>query len=200
MSPKARLFFALAVDAPLRDALAALAADVAHRAGGRAVPAANLHATLAFLGSVARACVPALADVGAAAAHTATAVDVTLERLGSFRRARVAWIAPGDVPDALVALQRELAGALQRAGFALDGAPWRPHVTLARHCRMPLPPATRDPLAWQVRELVLHESVSAAGGVRYDALARWPLGGGASCAPRATGRDGSAIHSLHDPG
>jgi 2'-5' RNA ligase len=126
--------------------------------------------------------------------------DGELERLGSFRRARVAWIAPADLPDALAALQRDLAHALQQAGFTLDAAPWRPHITLARHCRMPLAPATRAPLLWRACELVLHESVSAAGGVRYDALARWPLGGGASSAPLATGRDGSAIHSLHDPG
>ena len=48
----ARLFFALWPDASARDALAKLALDVTAVTQGRAVPAAKIHLTLAFLGEV----------------------------------------------------------------------------------------------------------------------------------------------------
>ncbi|MDH5265059.1 MAG: RNA 2',3'-cyclic phosphodiesterase, partial [Betaproteobacteria bacterium] len=56
----ARLFFALWPDAAARAALADLARATANRYGGRAVPAANLHLTLVFLGEVDPARIAAL--------------------------------------------------------------------------------------------------------------------------------------------
>ena len=47
-----RLYFALWPDAALRATIARVAAGPAAVAGGRAVPAADLHVTLAFLGGV----------------------------------------------------------------------------------------------------------------------------------------------------
>jgi len=201
---RARLFFALPVDPPVRDALGVLAEDVAHRAQGRAVAAANLHMTLAFLGSVACACLPLLEEVGARCARSlvdAAPLAVTLDRLGSFRGARVAWIGGSEVPQPLRSLQSALVHALANGGFAVDERPWKAHVTLARHCRLPPRAAMHPALQLPVRALALYESVSAAGGPRYEALARWPSGGErSSSTPLSTGRVGSATHSLHDPG
>jgi 2'-5' RNA ligase len=191
MVPQARLFFALPVDPPLREQLAARALQVAGEAVGRAVPAANLHATVAFLGSVARAAIASLLALGDGV--RAEAFDARLDRHGSFRGARVAWIAPSHVPPAMRALHGAVAQGLAAAGFAVEERPWHPHVTLARHCRRMVPPGDDAPLAWPVRALALYESIGAEGGPRYEPLARWPLAG-------STGRDGSAIHSLHDPG
>lgn len=201
---RARLFFALPVEPPVRDALGVLAEDVAHRAQGRAAAAANLHMTLAFLGSVARACLPLVEEVGARCAPSlveAAPLAVTLDRMGSFRGAGVAWIGAAQVPQPLRSLQSALMHALAKGGFVVDQRPWNPHVTLARHCRLPPVVAVHPALQLPVRALVLYESVSAAGGPRYEALARWPSGGErSSSTPLATGRVGSATHSLHDPG
>jgi 2'-5' RNA ligase len=201
---RARLFFALPVDPPVRDVLGVLAGDVAQRVQGRPVAASNLHVTLAFLGSVARACLPLLQDIGSRCALPlveAAPLALTLDRVGSFRRARVVWVGASEVPQPLRTVQSALVRALANDGFAVDERPWNPHVTLARHCRLPPGAASYQPLQLPVPALALYESVSAAGGPRYDALARWPSGGArSSSAPLSTGRVGSATHSLHDPG
>ena len=49
--PVARVFFALVPPASLRQASASLGRDIAKRARGRAVPAENLHVTVAFVGA-----------------------------------------------------------------------------------------------------------------------------------------------------
>jgi 2'-5' RNA ligase len=172
-SPKARLFYALPLPASLAEALAAHGAALAQQAHGRAVPAANLHVTLAFLGSVPRARIAPLIDIGSRV--NGTAATLALDTEGSFRRAGVAWIAPSSVPAALASLQADLAQALADGGFALDARAWRAHVTLARHCTRALARRTLAPLHWPVDAFALYESVTQAGGPRYDVLARWPL-------------------------
>jgi len=96
---KVRLFFALPVEPTLAATLAPLARDVAEQTGGRAVPQENLHATLAFLGSVAHAAVAPLKSM--ADALPRSSFGVSLDTLGSFRQARVAWIGAAQVPAAL---------------------------------------------------------------------------------------------------
>ena len=173
MPATARLFFALPVDAPLAEALATLAHSAAAASGGRALPAGNLHATVAFIGSVPREAIATLRAIGAAL--RAPALEVALDTLGSFRGARVAWIGPSDVPAALLELHGALSAQLGAASFTLEARPYHPHITLARHCRHPIARRGVPPLAWRIDELVLYESVSAQGGPRYEPLDAWPL-------------------------
>lgn len=173
MPASARLFFGLPVDRDLRATLSALAQKVGEATGGRAIAAANLHATVAFIGSVPRETIADLCAIGAAL--TAGDVVVALDTVGGFRAARVAWIGPAHVPQALVELHAALTSLLANAAFTLDPRPYHPHVTLARHCRRPLPRGSVEPLPWRVERLVLYESVSAAGGPRYEELAAWTL-------------------------
>jgi 2'-5' RNA ligase len=170
---EARLFFALPVAPPLADSLAALGQAMARAGDGRAVPAGNLHVTLAFLGNVHRARIHVLTAV-AAGLH-GLRVTLTLDTQGTFRRAGVAWIAPREVPAALQALHAALSDALVAAGFALEPRAWRPHVTLARHCARPVAPVLRAPLHLDVDAFALYESVTEPAGPRYDELGRWPL-------------------------
>lgn len=172
---KARLFFALPVDPTLASALAPLARDVAQQTGGRAVPHDNLHATLAFLGSVAHASIAPLKSMADALGRPS--FDVSLDTLGGFRQARVAWIGASHVPPALLELHAALSQALAAGGFSIEQRPYHLHVTLARHCRAPLRRTTTPPLAWRVDRIVLFESVTAAAGPRYDAINTWALDG-----------------------
>jgi len=171
--PAARLFFGVPVAAPLREALGALADALAARARGRAVPVANLHATLAFLGTVPRDRVAELRSIGDALRGRRCKVE--LDRIGSFRGARVAWIGTAAIPVPLAALQADLAQRLADAGWTLDARPFSLHVTLARHCRVALATDTVPALAWPVAQVALFESIGTADGPRYEPLAAWPL-------------------------
>ena len=82
----------------MRDALAELARDVARETGGRAARAENLHLTLAFLGNVRQERFAELAAIGATAAGAAAPFMLTLDSLGVFRDAGVAWAGPGRPP------------------------------------------------------------------------------------------------------
>ena len=169
----ARLFFGLPVGSPLAGTLGLLAVDVAAQADGRAVPAGNLHATLAFLGAVPRTRLGDLRTVGdevdGARCH------VQLDRVGSFGGARVAWIGATELPKPLVSLQQRLAQRLAEDGWALDARPFHLHVTLARRCRVALRTAAVPALAWRVDRVALFESIGTVDGPRYEPLIAWPL-------------------------
>lgn len=171
--PTARVFFALVPPPALRQSLGVLAADVARRSRGRAVPADNLHVTVAFIGAWPVSRLSHWLEVGASCATTA--MDVTLDRLGGFRRAGVTWIGATTVPPALHALAGMLGGALERSGVAVDSRAFAPHVTLARSCRGPFPNETTAPYEWRVDAIALMRSLSEPAGVHYAEIARWPL-------------------------
>lgn len=167
-----RVFFALMPPPMVASALAAVAAGVL---GGRerAVPVANYHVTLAFVGRVDAAGLAACRDAGACVQGEPFALD--LDAAGAFPRARVAWLAPAAVPPALDALVAGLRAALARAAVACDPKPFRCHLTIARDIRAPLPAQTVSRVRWPVADFALVESVSDAAGVRYETRAKWPL-------------------------
>jgi 2'-5' RNA ligase len=169
----ARMFFALAIDRALDGALDAHAAALVAATGGRAVPATNRHATLAFIGTVPRTDIVRLTTIGAGLPRTP--FDLALDTIGTFKGAHVAWIGPSGIPAELVSLHGILAAQLFEQRFPVDERPYHAHVTLARHCRRTLPQRGVAPLAWPVREVVLYESITAPQGPRYEPRAHWPL-------------------------
>lgn len=168
----ARLFFALWPDASARAALAERAVQIAKRLGGRPVPGANLHLTLVFLGDVEEERIGQLED--AAGSVTGGEFTLDLDRVGGFRRARVAWAGCRVAPEGLLALQAGLEKRIRKAGFAPDERPFAPHLTLARHVREAVELSDVETAAWRVRDFALVESARGAGA--YRTLARWPLG------------------------
>ena len=171
--PAVRVFFALVPPPALRHALGVLAAGVAQRAHGRAVPGDNLHVTLAFIGAWPVSRLSHWIDIGARCAGAA--MHVTLDRLGGFRRAGVAWIGTGTTPPALRELAGALGTALAKAGVAVDAREFAPHLTLARRCRGPFPAEPVGPYEWRVDAIALMRSQTEPAGARYAEIARWPL-------------------------
>jgi len=160
-----RLFFALVPDDALRPLLGERAIDLARAIGGRAVPAHNIHLTLAFLGEVDRARVPALRPI--LDAMPRDAFMLVLDRVGEWRRAGVAWIAPSVASPRLAALHAALTEALRGAGFPVEARPFQPHLTLVRRPSRTLADAPADPLTWRVGRLSLMRSEAVGGAVRY---------------------------------
>jgi len=175
-----RVFFAIVPDATARRALAALANEVQRSAGGRAARQENLHLTLAFIGNIAPECVEGLASIGADAAQACAPFPLCIDRVGSFREARVAWAGMEAAPDELQCLFDRLRFSLGAAGLPTERRAFHPHVTLARRCTRALPGAATGSVAWHVDSIVLMASEAAPGGARYRVLAQWPLAGAAA--------------------
>lgn len=168
-----RLFFALWPTPELQESLHDLAMAALPAGDGRRTPSANIHLTLAFLGSVApevQECYERAAD-GIRAEH----FSLVLDSLDCLQRRGIAWIGAGRVPKGLLALVQQLNEALQDCGYEPDSRPFRAHLTLARrvrHCRRF--PRTA-PIEWAVGDFVLVESRLGPGGAEYEIVRRWPL-------------------------
>lgn len=145
----ARLFFALWPSDRTAEALGQLAREVADECGGRPMPAAKIHLTLAFLGEVAPERFEAV--IGAARAVPPVAFDLRIDRLGAFRRSKVAWAGITRMHPRLAELQQALERELRAREFALEERPFAPHVTLARKVERTLQPEAIEPLVWRVR-------------------------------------------------
>ncbi|WP_153146526.1 RNA 2',3'-cyclic phosphodiesterase [Dechloromonas sp. H13] len=172
----ARVFFALWPPPAVADQLAALAADHANRAGGRATRRETIHLTLAFLGDVALERLPALNQ--AAASVRAEAFDLTLDRLGIWHHNRIFWVGCA-APAGLSALVLALREALTAAGFKLaDGdRKFSPHVTLARKVALPDAPLPAfAPLAWRCANFVLVRSSVSGQSSSYRTIGEFRLG------------------------
>lgn len=176
-----RLFFALWPSPTRRQALAAATARAVSQVDGRAVPPANLHVTLAFLGTVPAERLPELVLAGGQGSHRA--VDLDFDRLEYWPKPKVVVAMASVAPDAGFELVERLWQRLEPLGFPRDQRPWRPHMTLVRKIRRPPPDglsldalfagSVRDPAPWG---LALVESVTDPEGARYRPLAEWPLG------------------------
>lgn len=168
-----RLFFAVMPAPAETRRLATLAGRLAVLTDGRAQSGANLHLTLAFLGQVPRAQLPSLKAIGNACRHH-PASRLTLSRLTALRS--TLCLEPESTPVPLATLQRDLSRSLTAAGFLLESRRFRPHLSLVRHARAPVPPgAGFDPVELALDHLVLMHSDRLPQGARYTELGRWPL-------------------------
>jgi 2'-5' RNA ligase len=169
-----RVFYALWPDKAARAAIHRLAQEVAFDGQGRAPREANLHITIAFVGSVTEARVAELCTIGQhVAAHTPT-FPVSLDRIGGTSYG-IAWLAPDGVPPALASLHASLQDSLQDAGFAVQQRMFRPHVTLARDCVRAAHRGVVGPIRWRAERLSLEASNLAPGGSEYRTIANWPF-------------------------
>jgi 2'-5' RNA ligase len=173
-APARRLFFALWPTEAERSVLERDVGPVAALAGGRPVPAANLHVTLVFLGCVPDAQLAVLRAVGDAQPWRAT--TLAFDRLDWWARAAASVLGVGAPPAALVEYQVRMQQALAERGLKPDARPYRPHMTIARKVRAA--PAAGEPpaLRWRPSQVALCESVPDPAGSRYVPLAVWPGG------------------------
>lgn len=166
-----RLFFAIVPDDAVRARLAALAHETARVTGGRSTAPDTLHLTVVFVGTVAAESVAAVRDAGDAIAWEAH--ELTLDTLGSFARAGIAWAAPKRAPETLARTNHQLVRSLAERGVPTEKRPYRPHVTLARRCVATVDAAIDPPIAWRVDAVVLMSSRLLSEGARYEPVARW---------------------------
>ena len=167
-----RLFFALWPDGAAASALEHLAVTLAPSVEGRAVPREKIHLTLAFLGEVPAAEVERA--IAAGDSVRACELKICLDRVGSFRRAKVAWVGSDATPAGLAALHVTLREALAERGFAIEDRDFAPHVTLVRRIARALPGKELPrAISWRADGFSLVRSEPGTG--RYSIVASWDL-------------------------
>jgi 2'-5' RNA ligase len=170
-----RLFAGIPLDAEART-FVAIAVDALKLEGFRArwTPADNWHVTLAFLGDVDEAAVPAIASAFHAVPGQASLAPFSLQlsSIGAFpnpRRPRVLWLGGQEQEPQFDAAAFALRSAFEPLGFHFDDPPMA-HVTIGRTTgSAPLrAPRLAAAHAMPVSRLALFESVRTPAGVRYE--------------------------------
>ena len=184
LRPNNRLFVALDLPDDLRQELAARGQALEAAVGGRAVPAANLHVTLDFLGRID----PARAGALIAALPSALRWPVLRVRLaGATRRpargparlvaADLEALDADDLPQRVGALRRLVADAVGRE--EVDARHWL-HVTvlrLAKPTRLEGFDWPGDERVFDISRATLYDSHIAPGRApRYEPVVQVPLG------------------------
>jgi 2'-5' RNA ligase len=177
-----RLFVALDLPDPVRDALAALAAaadpDVWRPLGRHA-----LHVTLAFLGPRPPSDVAAVdALLSPEAGGPAPPLALAEAEVLPPRRGRVLVARIDDPTGALGELQARVSRALAAAGlYTPEQRAFHPHATVARLRPRARPPRAAglplEPLGFHPDAVTLYVSRLHPSGARYEPLARAPLVG-----------------------
>jgi 2'-5' RNA ligase len=144
------------------------------------VPAANLHATVLFVGSVLESNIPVLTAIAARAAARARPLELVFDQVQFWEKPHVlvATTSPASAGEHAVAeaLNRMLERETRRAGMHSDVKPFHAHVTLARKVVRVTHELAMQPVAWRLRELVLIESRTEPDGPVYSVLESFPLG------------------------
>lgn len=167
-----RLFLALRPSPDLRRQLGELADTVHARYGGRRMPDATLHATLAFLGEVPNERRHEL--VRFTREWRIPPATWRLNRFGYFRGPKILWVGSHDTPSPLQQLHNDLWQHLEQLGFAPpNSGNFVPHVTLLRKVAEPEWTSLPDiDFAWHYNQLTLIRSVATKHGQDYQRLAQ----------------------------
>jgi 2'-5' RNA ligase len=185
-----RLFLAIELSDHIQDLLDEASASLRVEAPELAwVDRVKRHLTLKFLGDVNDEALPGLVAAMDHAAAGHAPMEMVVREVGAFpnfRRARVVWIGV-EQERRLELLHHDLELACERAGFEVEGRPFRPHITLAR-VRTPLPVerlrafarvarSVRVSATVPVEHITLFESTLAPSGARYRRVHSATLGG-----------------------
>lgn len=142
-----------------------------------AVPAANFHITLAFIGQIKDSDIDVLyhRTDQLIKSNTFSKEALKLIDTGFWPKPGILWIGPTDWPDDLT----KLAGKLQNVGrnFGAKKAKksYRPHLTLSKKTHKPSYPIEAPKFELDYNQITLYHSISMKAGVRYTALNSWPL-------------------------
>jgi 2'-5' RNA ligase len=142
----------------------------------RWTPAANLHLTVRFIGSVELSVAEGIAD--RLAERPFAGFELQLGGVGTFKRGRlvrVVWLQVRAGADAARQLAEQVEAECVRAGLAPEARPFQPHLTLARArpregAVLPTLPDPPELQPWRATELILYRSQLGRAGSVYEPL------------------------------
>jgi 2'-5' RNA ligase len=184
-----RVFYAVELPAEVRLSAAAHIARLRDAVPGVRVSwerEEKLHITLKFLGEIAQSRLQTLAGAASQAVRSTKPFTLALEGAGAFPSRglpRILWLGITDASGLLAQLQGNLEEECERAGFAREERPFRPHLTIAR---IRAPQAARklarvhqesgfEAMGFSVNELVLMRSELGKSGSSYTLISRHEL-------------------------
>lgn len=143
----------------------------------------KLHLTLKFLGDISDAQLEGVENAVAAAAHESPHFRLRLEATGVFpsaRKARILWLGLTERDNTLREIFNRLEEELETIGFPKDPRKFSPHLTIAR---LREPASSKrlvdlhltshfEPVEFEVRELVVYESVLSPKGSVYRTVSK----------------------------
>jgi 2'-5' RNA ligase len=172
-----RLFFALWLDAQMRERIVHATSVLRLENGPHRVPAENYHMTLAFVGRVSHSQLAVLRQIGSDL-RTA-ACTVTLDAVEYWPQSQVVVAAARENPAALLDLWSRLHQELARHQADLPHMPpaatLRAHVTLARKVSQAHVPQAMSPLSWSALAFSLVRSDTGGARSVYTVVDTWPL-------------------------
>ncbi len=173
MSSPYRLFFSFVPDAA-RGPLAAAGAHLALCAGARRVPPENLHLTLAFVGEVPAARLPAVLQLGRSLRGSCCSIE--FDAYEYWPKPEVVVAAARVIPASLEALWRDVHAELALLELAVKPKRLRPHVTLAHGVSQePVLPAWPAGCRWNLDRFSLMRSERRGAERVYTVIDTWPL-------------------------
>lgn len=145
---------------------------------GRAVPAANFHITLAFIGDVPETALGTLCQAvdERLARRPLPGSQLLLNQTGYWPKAMIYWLGADTWPPELTTLANTLRSSAGSVRKKRDRNVFVPHVTLFRRCpEAPPAPLEAPSFALPYQRFSLFESRERREGVSYHPLQDWPL-------------------------
>lgn len=174
-----RLFFALAPTLEQNTALMTEVAPLIAQLGSQPVPAANLHATLCFIGSIEEEKLDALR--AAAASLRGRPARLRFDALEYWETPKILCATSSRDSSDANELAIALGEAAVAAGFSPDIKPFRAHLTLARKisaaqaATVPWPLPLIPPMVLRAEKFSLMSSRREGEVSIYSAVDSWPL-------------------------
>ncbi len=165
-----RAFIAIDLSEEILKSLAQVVAELKKRLGGAPVrwtPSQNIHLTIKFLGDVSVANLDMLTKLLRAEAARQEPFELSVGGLGAFpslRRPQVIWSGV-EAPAELVTLQRGVETEMARLGYAPEGRPFSPHLTIGRVARN-----ARSDEVRRIGEVIEGFKVGFLGAARIQAV------------------------------
>lgn len=168
-----RAFAAIELPDAFRDEVASVARQLSAAIEARYLPRQNYHITLAFLGDILEGQLHSAMEALDEATDSIGPVCLKPDGIGKFGRPQNAtlWMGLAKDPE-MIALADRLRGGLRMRGIDFDDKPFKPHITLSRHAKIPYAelPQLLFPQEAVANRVALLKSTLSRDGATYKPL------------------------------
>ena len=167
-----RLFFAIIPDKNALQAIEALQAQ-SSTTKARFIPREKMHITLLFLGNLTGKQINCLQST--AQQIKAKSLHLRFDHCGIFKKTQIWWLGQNTIDEHMLALNEELKTLASKCNIVTEKRAFKPHITLARKYLSNQFARPETPVAINVNNFYLMESIFSDNNVRYEIVDSYPL-------------------------